>query len=139
MHSKDQNKVGIWLASKQWQPWERGKNDCCTLAMEYHDHMFGTDTLSSIYGKYNDLKSAIKFRKKMPKVNEWFPEHGYYQVEKPQTGDIVIVHNNKFFPSAYIICMNKAWGIMDDAKKMTRHNIKIPNVEYSVWRHETWD
>jgi hypothetical protein len=32
-------KVGLWLAEKQQHAYERGKNDCCTLFMEYHDHM----------------------------------------------------------------------------------------------------
>ena len=102
MNAELQQKLGLWLASKQWQPWERGKNDCCTLFMEYHDHMFGTKTVKSIYGKYNDLRSAIRFRKEMPKVSEWFPEHGYHQVLQPQTGDVVMVEQ-AYFPSAYII------------------------------------
>ncbi len=137
MNGDDQLKVGMWLAMKQWQPWERGKNDCCTLFMEYHDHMFGTDTLSSLYGKYTDLKSAIKTRKLFPSVHDWFPEHGYKQVSDTQTGDIVMVEQ-RWFPSCYIICMNQAWGLTDDSKRMTKHIIEKPDVEYSIWRHESW-
>lgn len=137
MKAELQQKLGLWLASKQWQPWERGKNDCCTLFMEYHDHMFGTKTVESIYGKYNDLKSAIRFRKDMPKVSEWFPLHGYKQVSDTQTGDIVMVEQ-RFFPSAYIICMAQAWGISDEHQRMTKHIIEEPRVEYSIWRHESW-
>ena len=138
MDAQSQMKVGLWLASKQWQPWARGTNDCCTLFMEYHDHMFGTDTVSSIYGKYNDLRSAIRLRKEFPTVDKWFPEHGYHQVLQPQTGDVVMVEQ-RWFPSSYIICMAQAWGLTDDSKRMTKHIIEKPNVEYSIWRHEAWD
>ena len=137
MLNKDQMKLGLWLAGKQQQPWSRGTNDCCTLFMEYHDYMFGTDTLKSIYGKYNSLRGAIRLRKKFPTVNEWFPTHGYHKVDTPQTGDVVMVRQ-RFFPSSYIICQNTAWGISDEHQRMTRHVIEEPRVEYSIWRHEAW-
>lgn len=126
--------LGLWLAEKQWQPWERGKNDCCTLFMEWHDKRFGTNTVDELYGKYNDLKSAIRFARNYLKVDEWFPKHGYIQVPTPQTGDIVMV-KNKYFPSSYIICMEQAWSISDESKRMTKHELTIPESEYSIWRH----
>jgi len=137
MKAELQQKVGLWLASKQWQPWERGKNDCCTLLLEYHDYLFGTELLPNVYGKYNDLRSAIRLRKEFPTVNEWFPEKGYHQVMQPQTGDIVMVEQ-RWFPSTYIICMAQAWGLTDDSKRMTKHIIHKPEFEYSIWRHEAW-
>jgi len=54
MDGATQMKVGLWLAEKQQQAYVRGKNDCCTLFMEYHDYMHGTDTLKSIYNKYTN-------------------------------------------------------------------------------------
>lgn len=137
MNNADQLKLGLWLATKKRQPWARGTNDCCTLFMEYHDHMFGTDTLSSIYGKYIDLRSAIKLRKEFPTTEVWFPEHGYTQVEQPQTGDVVMVEQ-RWFPSSYIVCQNTVWGLTDDSATMSRHNIIEPEFSYSIWRHETW-
>lgn len=137
MDAENQMKLGLWLATKQWQPWERGKNDCCTLFMEYHDHMFGTNTVSSIYGKYNNLRGAIKLRKEFPTTRQWFPDHGYVEVDNTQTGDVVIIEQ-RWFPSSYIICMAQAWGLTDDSKRMTKHIIKEPETEYSIWRHESW-
>ena len=137
MNSASQMKLGLWLGSKQQQPWERGKNDCCTLFMEYHDHMFGTNTLDALYGKYNNLRGAIRLARKFLTVDEWFPQHGYTRVDKPHTGDIVMVRQ-RYFPSSYIICMGQAWGISDESKRMTRHVIEEPRVEYSIWRHEAW-
>ena len=137
MNAANQMKLGLWLATKQQQPWKRGINDCCTLFMEYHDHMFGTDTLKSIYGKYSNLKGAIRHCRTMPTVDEWFPAHGYHKVDAPDTGDIVMVQQ-RFFPSAYIICMAQAWSISDEYKRMTKHILEEPRVEYSIWRHEAW-
>ena len=137
MDGANQMKLGIWLANKKLQPWARGINDCCTLFMEYHDHMFGTDTVSSIYGKYNNLRSAIKLRKEFPTTDVWFPEHGYTQVEQPQTGDIVMVEQ-RWFPSSYIVCQTTAWGLEDNSKGMSRHNLNKPQFSYSIWRHESW-
>lgn len=136
MGNEDLKKLGLWLATKRPQAWQRGKNDCCTLFMEYHDHMHGTDTLSELYGKYHDLKTAIKFASEFPKVDEWFPQHGYEKVESPQDGDIIMVKNNRYFPSSYIVCMGEAWGIMDEAHRMSRHPLDIPTQEYSIWRYK---
>ena len=137
MNKEEQQTLGIWLAEKQWQPWERGKNDCATFFLEWHDKRFGTDERSLVYNKYNDLKSAIRFAKEffpLEKWQGWFKDHGYKQVTQPQTGDIVMVQN-RYFPSSYIICMNQAWGILDDSKRMTKHIIEKPEAEYSIWRH----
>ena len=60
MHSEDQKKLGLWLASRQWLPHKFGTNDCCTLLMHYHDHMFGTNTVDEIYGKYKKLAMQEK-------------------------------------------------------------------------------
>lgn len=138
MRSENQKKLGLWLASRQWLPHEFGTNDCCTLLMHYHDHMFDTNTVDEIYGKYNDMKSGIRVASKFLTVDEWFPKHGYQREFNPQTGDIVMVQNNRFFPSTYIICMSQAWSIMDGAKKMSKHIIEQPDAEYSIWRHESW-
>lgn len=129
-------KLGLWLGAKQNQPWVRGINDCCTLFLEYHDHMTGESQLDTFKGKYNDLKSAIRWARKFPKVHEWFPAHGYVQVKIPLDGDIVMVHNHRYFPSSYIVCNGYAWGIMDEATRMTRHELEAPTVEYSIWRYK---
>lgn len=137
MDAQSQMKLGLWLATKQQQPWERGKNDCCTLFMEYHDHMHGTNTLDALYGRYNDLKGAIRTARNFLTVDEWFPQNGYIRVEQPVTGDIAMVQQ-RYFPSAYIICMGLAWSISDEYKRMTKHILEEPRVEYSIWRHEKW-
>jgi hypothetical protein len=127
-------KLGIWLASKEFQPWKRGKNDCCTLFMEWHDKRFGTNTLDEIYGKYNDLMSAIRFARNFVKVPEWFPKHGYVQVDKPETGDIVMVEHHKNFCSGYIVCMNQAWGIQEHGKGLSKHALRTMQ-PHTIWRH----
>lgn len=135
MKQNDQLKrMALWLATKRHQPWVRGKNDCCTLFMEYHDYMTGESTLDELWGKYHDLRTAIRFAKQFPKVKEWFPAHGYQQQRIALDGDIVMVKNNRFFPSSYIVCGGFAWGIMDNAKRMSRHELVVPDVEYSIWR-----
>lgn len=132
----DVHKLALWLAAKKFQPWVRAKNDCCTLFMEYHDWRFGTNKLADIYGKYHDLRTAIKYASKFPKVDEWFPDNGYYQVDEPISGDIIMVNNNRWFPSSYIVLWNCAWGIQDNAKMMSRHQLVEPQQEYSIWRHK---
>lgn len=136
MDSGTTMQLGIWLAEKKNQPWVRGKNDCCTFMMEWHDYIHGTKTLDQIYGKYYNLKTAIQWAKKVP-LNKWFTEHGYKVVDKPQTGDIVMVKHNKFFYSNYIVCLNVAWGLQDDAKGFSRHPLETMQ-EHTIWRHISW-
>lgn len=127
-------KLGIWLASKKWQPWERGKNDCCTFIMEWHDYIHGTNTLDEIYGKYYNLKTAIKWAQKIP-LNEWFTKNGYELVDDIQTGDIVMVKHNRFFFSGYIVCMKEAWGIQDEARGLSKHPLETMH-EHTIWRYK---
>ena len=121
MHKDDVYKLGMFVATKQRQPWIRGINDCCTLGMEWHDTRFGTETLKQIYGKYNNLKSAIRVAKKI-NLSQWFIDNGYTQIhdEKVIDGDIVMV-------------MNQAWGIQDDAKGLSRHQLDTM-LEHTIWR-----
>jgi len=132
MDSATTLKLGLWLASKKDQPWVRGKNDCCTFIMEWHDYIHGTETMKQIYGKYYDLKTAIRWAEKVP-LNKWFLDNGYTLVDKPQTGDVVMVRHNRFFFSGYIICMNQAWGIQDDSKGLSRHPLETM-AEHTIWR-----
>ena len=74
--------------------------------------------------------------KKVP-LNEWFTEHGYKLVDKPQTGDVVMVKHNRFFYSGYIVCLNVAWGLQDDAKGLSRHPLETMQ-EHTIWRHTSW-
>jgi hypothetical protein len=137
MNKELQQTLGLWLSTKQSEAWVRGKNDCATFFLEWHDKRFGTDERSLVYNKYNDIKSAIRFAKKffpLEKWQGWFTDHGYTQVEAPQTGDIVMVEG-RYFPSSYIICMNTAWSISDNAQRMTRHELDVPMGNYSIWRH----
>jgi len=130
-------KVGLWLAEKQQQPYVRGKNDCCTLFMEYHDHMHGTKTLESIYNKYTNKTGAIRTARKFNITGEWLPKHGYKRVDDPSTGDIVIVETG-LYPSGYIVCMNTAWTNVDGTKRMQRFALEQPDQPYSIWRHKTY-
>ena len=130
-------KVGLWLAEKQQQPYVRGKNDCCTLFMEYHDYMHGTKTLESIYNKYTNKTGAIRTARKFNITGEWLPKHGYKRVDDPSTGDIVIVETG-LYPSGYIVCMNTAWTNVDGTKRMQRFALEQPDQPYSIWRHKTY-
>lgn len=129
-------KVGLWLAEKQNQAYERGKNDCCTLFMEYHDHMHGTKTLKSIYNKYTNKTGAIRTARRFNITGKWLPKHGYKRVGNPQTGDIVIIETG-LYPSGYIVCMNTAWTNVDGTKRMQRFALQEPDQPYSIWRHKT--
>ncbi len=136
MNGATQKKVGLWLAEKQQQAYVRGKNDCCTLFMEYHDYMHGTKTLKSIYNKYTNKTGAIRTARKFNITGEWLPKHGYKRVDNPQTGDIVIV-DTTLYPSGYIVCMNIAWTNVDGANRMKRFALEKPDQPYSIWRHKT--
>ena len=132
----DIHKLGMWLGKKRNQAWERGKNDCCTLFMEYHDHMHGTETLKSIYGKYNNLSGAIRTARQFNITEEWLPKHGYTVVDTPENGDIVIVEQ-QLYPSGYIVCMGQAWSNVDGKSRMQRFALEPPELPYSIWRHHT--
>tara|TARA_R110002167_G_scaffold239894_1_gene445048 strand:+ start:9718 stop:10134 length:417 start_codon:yes stop_codon:yes gene_type:complete len=136
MNNTQQMKVGLWLGEKLNQAYERGKNDCCTLFMEYHDHMHGTNTLKSIYNKYTNKTGAIKTARKFKITEEWLPAQGYKQVDTPLTGDIVIVEQG-LYPSGYIICMNLAWTNVDKKYRMQKFALEKPELPYSIWRHQS--
>lgn len=134
MDKQLQYRLGMWLAEKKYQPWARGKNDCCTFFMEWHDIARGTKTLNEIYGKYNDLKSAIRFARKFVKVPEWFPKHGYEQVYNLQDGDIVMVEHDRNFCSGYIVFMGFAWGMTEGSTGITRHPLETMQ-PHTTWRY----
>lgn len=135
MDSNTTLKLALWLSEKKFQPWERGKNDCCTIVMEWHDHRFGTNTLDEIYGKYWDLKTAIKWAKKIP-LQDWFTGNGYYQVSADdiRDGDIAMVQHYRWFCSGYFILMNRAWGLQDEAQAMSKHPVETFH-DHTIWRH----
>jgi len=127
-------KLAMFVAEKQNQPWVRGKNDCCTIGMEWHDLRFGTNTVKQIYNKYNDLKGAIRVAKEIS-LEKWFSDNGYTQIhdEKVHDGDIVMVKHNRFFFSAYLVLMEQAWGIEDDSKGLRRYPLETM-FEHTIWR-----
>ncbi len=134
MHKEDIYKLGMFVAEKRRQPWVRGKNDCCTIGMEWHDRRFGTNTLEQIYGKYSDLKGAIRVAKQIS-LEQWFIDHGYTQIfdENVIDGDIVMVRHNRFFFSAYLVLMGVAWGIQDNGSGLSRHPLETM-LEHTIWR-----
>jgi len=135
MVKEDIIKLGMWLGNKKSQAYERGKNDCCTLFMEYHDLMHGTKTLDAIYGKYNTLASAIRTARRFKITEEWLPKHGYKQVPNPETGDIVIVEQ-QYYPSGYIVCNGWGWTNSDNKSRMVLCSLEEPTLPYSIWRHQ---
>jgi hypothetical protein len=135
MTNAEQISVGLWIGKKLNQKYVRGKNDCCTLFMEYHDHMHGTNTLDSIFNKYTNKTGAIRTARKFKITKEWLPKQGYKQVDKPRTGDIVIVETG-LYPSGYIVCMDLAWTNVDKQHRMQRFALVKPDQPHSIWRHQ---
>ena len=48
-------------------------------------------------------------------------------------GDVVMVRHNRFFFSAYIVLMGVAYGIQDDARGMSKHQLDTM-LEHTIWR-----
>ena len=136
MSNEVQLKVGLWIGEKLNQKYVRGRNDCCTLFMEYRDYMHGTETLKSIYNKYTNKTGAIRTARKFKITEEWLPKQGYKQVDTPSDGDIVIVET-ELYPSGYIVCNNLAWTNVDGKFRMQRYPLTAPTSPYSIWRHHT--
>lgn len=112
-----------------------GETDCMMFAISLHDARFDTTKAESIYRKYNDRFSAIRFYKNFVKLESWLKNNQYKKLtaKKPklQDGD-VIVKNHKTLDQAWIF-FNESLYIMDEERGLIRIQTDLIESD-SVWR-----
>ncbi len=91
MFNKKYITYASWLAQKHGSPWRLGTNDCMTLLFECTDLVWGTDRHRTVFEKYNDVRSAVKFWRNMKTTtSQQMHLMGFRTVEKAQEMDIGI-------------------------------------------------
>jgi hypothetical protein len=108
-----------------------GQNDCNTLCVEWVDRVCGTDYLSRIKNNYQTKKGAVRFYRGFVEWMTELKELGWQEVEKPQTGDLVL-HLDKSFVFAHVFVSGKMFSV--DPEKGLVAGLPVPDVDYKVMR-----
>lgn len=115
-----------------------GETDCCTVFLNYHDAIWGTDKAKDVVGKYKGRRGAINFYKNMKLTwRQWLFMNNYEEkTGKLAEGDIAVL-DHVLFPTVYIYHNGVFWTMSEDrdfvgvdATVLKKHD----NV--SVWRHK---
>jgi len=112
-----------------------GETDCMMFGIALHDARFDTTKSESIYRKYNDKHSAVRFYKNFVKLESWLMNNSYKKLKakKPtlKDGDIVVV-NHKILDQAFVY-FNNALYTMDEERGLI--GIETSLIDHdSVWR-----
>ena len=122
--------------SNQEHKW--GIKDCCTVFLEYHDAVWGTDKASAVKEKYFSKRSAIEFYKSWKLTwRQWLFMNNYEQVDGyPREGDIAFFHQ-RLFPTVYIYHNGVFWTMSEDDDFTAFDSTVVVNHEnVTVWRHK---
>lgn len=125
-------RLAQWLAKQKHKKFQWGKNDCCTMVLAAHDHMYRTNTLSIAYDKYNTAKGAYKFARELG-IQDYARKIGYRQVElPPQDGDLIMVEHKLGY---YLhIVLNECIYSMDPQVGMVKAKLNTLTDTYTLWR-----
>lgn len=123
---------GKYLASLLGKPFARGTNDCMTMFLGWHDYVYGTDLLKTIYNKYNDTRSAAVFwQRNFPGVRQQLHTMGFKQtLDTPRDLDLAI-NETSLFPSAYILYDNEWYGIDEGSYAGV---FDLEDADITIWR-----
>ena len=112
-----------------------GETDCMMFGIALHDERFNTTKAESIYRKYNDKFSAIRFYKNFVKLESWLMNNSYKKLtaKKPKLKDgDILVKNHPILDQAFLY-FNESVYTMDEERGLIR--IQTSLIEFdSVWR-----
>lgn len=115
-----------------------GELDCCTVFLECHDALWGTDKAKPVKGKYHSKGSAVSFYKNMKLTwRQWLFTNNYRQVEDDlKEGDIAVL-DHRLFPTVYIYHNKAFWTMSEDRNLVGVDATALQlNKAVTVWRHK---
>lgn len=127
-------KLGQFLASKKFQPYEWAVNDCNTFIVDWIDHFYNTDWNGQLQFDYTDAVGAVRFHRALPfDAPEFMYMAGYDRcVGEPQSGD-VILQNMRGYYASWLVLMDEAYTFQQDTGLYTQPVNTLE--DYTLWRH----
>jgi hypothetical protein len=127
-------KLGRYIASKKFDDYELGVSDCNTFTAGWIDELLDTDIESEITGKYNNVRSMLRFAK-VKKIRKELEKAGYSRVfEQPTTGDILIRRDPAGFYVSCIVLGDAAVTMHEDLGLAQFKLVDIDLESFEVWR-----
>lgn len=115
-----------------------GNVDCCTVFLQYHDALWGTEKAKEVIGRYKDRKGAMNFYKNMKLTwRQWLFVNKYEKVDGAlEEGDVAVL-DHKLFPTVYIY-HNGAFWVMSEEQNLSAFDAQLlrDHAQVSVWRHK---
>jgi hypothetical protein len=109
------------LVTRSERPFEWGQWDCNLFITDLLDHLDGGNRSAEIRGKYNTLRSALKFQNKYTPAPEFLMINGFDVKKKSQTEfkdhDIVLVETKGYW-SARLFFNGFLWSVVEDHAMM---------------------
>ena len=124
---------GKFLSINRHTPYELSRNDCNTLAVEWHDIRFDTNKLDNIKDKYHNNRQRIQFAKEYISAETWLKTNGYKKQKTKKEGDFILV-KHKYWSVVYIYFFGVAYTF-EENKGLVRINPKsFPKDQIEIWR-----
>lgn len=137
MNTQKKLQSAAYVARKLNADHEWGKDDCCTVFLEWYDYIWGAQEAVAVLEKYNSKRGAIRFYKEMKlSWRQWLFLHKFEQTDEPQEGDVAVL-DHKLYPTVYIIHNGAGW-YMDEERGYTGVALGALELHEDVtfWRHK---
>lgn len=110
-----------FLVTRGARPFEWGQWDCNLFITDLLDHLDGGHRSEAIKGKYDSLRSALRFQNKYTPAPEFLKNNGFVVKQKStdllQDHDIVLVETQGYW-STRLVFNGRLWTVVEDAAMM---------------------
>lgn len=117
MHLQHRIKLASIISKYHDTEYQWGQADCNLFFIDVHDQMYGTNDLQEIQGKYEDLKSGIRYLKKKIKKTpeEWMMSRHYTLLKHTdvKVGDVALFQH-KSYESVFIYSDGAWWSMVEE-------------------------
>lgn len=138
MHLQRRIKLASIISQYAETEFERGQNDCNTFFLDVHDKMYGTCDREEVVGKYDDLKSGIRYLKKKVKLSphQWMMARHYAVLRDRdvKVGDVALIEH-RGYATAFIYSDGAWWTMLERTGGL--NGVSTPDMllqATSVWR-----
>ena len=126
-----------FIEANRDRPFEWGRCDCNTFALEAMDAAFGTGLAEKIRGHYSTPLGAVRYRRRSAWKSfiAFIEEAGFIEAKKgfEQTGDLLIVADPKW-EMVHICLGNRAVSAFPDDGVRCFPMAAMADKPYRVWR-----
>ena len=110
-----------FLVTRGDRPFAWGQWDCNLFITDLLDHLDGGHRSEAIKGKYDSLRSALRFQNKYTPAPEFLKINGFVVKQKStdllQDHDIVLVETQGYW-STRLVFNGRLWTVVEDAAMM---------------------